>query len=313
MSSLLNNPRHKLACRALYKAFLTHCQKLPTPTLQRDAAKHITKQFQKNKRIQAVKSVQHTLLTAYQHENIMRKAAAGDGSCVDAIQAHLDAIAAFNKPNPPKPRPPPPTKLTRLEKARLKRAKKEAKRLALEGSSSRKAGKGPRTWQPKRFLTPLLSSASGLPLLRRRGESTPQHVAMTIKNIIKLRQKRQDRQELLEDHLEYASGEDLWDAEIAKYITVPVEEKQAGTWAGEIAKAIKYLTDAMRRREEKSKKLADKFWNIEMKAKEESAKIVQERRRVKRMRARHNRGRRKALARQNEDVVREAVNKKWKL
>ena len=244
----------------------------------------------------------------------MRKAVAGDVSCLDAIRTHLDAIAAFNRPNPPKPRPPPPPKLTRLEKARLKRAKKEPKRLALEGSSPRKVRKGPRTWQPKRFLTPTIASANGLPLLRRRGESTPQHVAMTIKNIIKLRQKRQDRQELLEDYLEYASGEDLWDAEIAKYIIVPVEE--TGTWAGEMAKAIKYLTDAMRRRDKKSKALADKFWNIEMKAKEKSAKIIQERRRVKRMRARHNRGRRKTLARHNDKVdiqKSEAVDKKRNL
>jgi len=231
-----------------------------------------------------------------QHETTMRKAAAGDGSCVDAIQAHLDAIAAFNKPNPPKPRPPPPLpKLSRLEKARLKRAKKKSNRLALEGSSPRK---GPRTWQPKRFRTPLLASANGLPLLRRCGESTPQHVAMTIKNIIKLRQKRQDRQELLEVHLEYASGEDLWDAEIAKYITVPVEEKQAGTWAEEMSRAIKYLSDAMRRRGIKSRALTDKFWDIMVNAKEKNAKIVQERRRAKRMRARHSRGRRKALERQ---------------
>ena len=51
--------------RALYKAFLSHCRKLPCPKLQQDAVKHVVKQFKKNKKIQAIAGVQQVLYTAY--------------------------------------------------------------------------------------------------------------------------------------------------------------------------------------------------------------------------------------------------------
>lgn len=236
----------------------------------------------------------------------MRKAASGDTSCVDAVRAHLNAIAAFNKPNPPKPKPParpPPVVLSRLEKKRLEKAKSKAKRLALHGPPPPRILRGPRIWQPQRYLIPLLSSANALPLLRRRGECTPQHIAMTIKNIIKVRQKRQDRQELLELHLEYAEGEDVWDDEIDQYLEQTYEEMQESTWAEEMKKAITYITDAMRRRDEKSRALTDKFWDIETTARAKSRMIIQERRRERHKRARHNRGRKKALGIQQTQVV----------
>ena len=221
---------------------------------------------------------------------------------MDTVREHLEGVARLNKPSvsrPCPPRPPPVPVLSRLEKARLKKAKVKARRLAMGLSlPKKKKRKGPRIWQPQRYLIPILASANGLPLLRRRGEPTPQRIAVTIKKLIKVRQKRQDRVELLEEHLEHAKGEDLWDSEISRYMEWPYAETHEQTWEAEMTEAIKYITDAMRRRDEKSVALTNKFWDIELEARAKSERIIQARRRERRKRARHNRGRRKSAAKQ---------------
>lgn len=237
----------------------------------------------------------------FQHEVILRKAATGDQSCVNTVRQHLETIAKSNKPmisQPRPPTPPPVPVLSRLEKARLKKAKVKARRLAMGLPLPKKKRKGPRIWQPQRYLIPILASANGLPLLRRRGEPTPQRIAVTIKNIIKVRQKRQDRVELLEEHLEHAKGEDLWDSAISRSMQWPYAGTHEHTWEAEMTEAIKYITDAMRRREAKSVALTNKFWDIELEARKKSMRIIQERRRERRKRARHNRGRRKSTVKQ---------------
>lgn len=253
----------------------------------------------------------------------MRRATRGDQSCVDTVREHLEKLNNASKPPPPPPRPRPPRPppeapvLSRLEKARLKKIKIRARCLALGlPLPKKKIRKGPRIWQPQRYLIPILASANGLPLLRRRGEPTPQRIAVTIKNIIKVRQKRQDRVELLEEHLEHAKGEDIWDSEIGRYMdsmewpshphphlhsyphSHPETAHDEYTWEAGMTEAIKYITDAMRRRDEKSVALTNKFWDIELEAREKSKRIIQGRRRERRKRARHNRGRRNSALKQ---------------
>lgn len=253
----------------------------------------------------------------------MRRATRGDQSCVDTVREHLEKLNNASKPPPPppprpRPRPPPEAPvLSRLEKARLKKIKIRARCLALGlPLPKKKIRKGPRIWQPQRYLIPILASANGLPLLRRRGEPTPQRIAVTIKNIIKVRQKRQDRVELLEEHLEHAKGEDIWDSEIGRYMdsmewpshphphphSYPHSHTETAhdeyTWEAGMTEAIKYITDAMRRRDEKSVALTNKFWDIELEAREKSKRIIQGRRRERRKRARHNRGRRNSALKQ---------------
>lgn len=223
----------------------------------------------------------------------MRKAAAGDITCLAAVQAHFAALSALNKPNPPRPKPPLKPILTLRTKKRLKSFKKMERRVAM-GLPAIKPRKGPAVWQPERHKIPILSSGNSFPLLRIRGQATPINVAMTIKNLIKLRQRRQDRLELLQEHLAYASAEDMWDAEVEEYLEDTVKERWEKTWTEEMEDAIKYLTNAMRRREEKNKILAEKFWDIEMRAKEQYAEIIRKRRNKRRKRSRRNRNRKAA-------------------
>ena len=103
--------------------------------------------------------------------------------------------------------------------------------------------------------------------------------------------------ELLEEYLQYAQGEDEWDSQIARYITPSAEYKQAKTWADEMQESINALAAVMRRRDEKSNALINKFWDIETRAKEKNRKLIQERRRERRRRARYRR-----LERINGDV-----------
>ena len=239
---------------------------------------------------------------------MLRQAATGDSSSIGSVQRRIDQILDLRKPNPPRTSvrpttPAPPITLTRLEKARLKKQKRRAKRLqsSPEELPTRKVRKGPRIWHPGRLLTPLLASANGFPLLRHRGTPTPQHVAMTIKNLIKVRQKRQDLQDVLYEHLEYAHGEDTWDQEVFKHTGESGDEfigPGEGTWADQVKASLRYLSDAIGRRDQRSKQLGDLFWDIEMRMIQKKERIIRARATERRKRARHSRGRRKNLAKQ---------------
>ncbi|KAI5808844.1 hypothetical protein DFH27DRAFT_650115 [Peziza echinospora] len=270
MSSIVSNPAHRTACRALYKAFLSSCKKLPPGPVQSGATKHVKHEFKKNAKVRSVKELQRIFSEAYGHERILRAAATeNDHTALTHLTTHLTTLTHLKTPLPARPyppAPPPQPPLTRLQKAQLKREKRTLNRLKHHIPPN--PPKSPPTpWQPKRYLFPLMASANGFPLLRRRGTPTTEIVATTIKNLIKQKQKRQDLQEYLEDTLlDYAKAEDAWDQLLLPHLLragLETPQPGEGTWEEQVRWSMRDVADRMRQRDVQNRNLADEFWEIE--------------------------------------------------
>ncbi|KAL0637498.1 hypothetical protein Q9L58_003555 [Maublancomyces gigas] len=288
---------HRIACLALYKAFLRHIPHLPfSNTVKKRARSKIYTQFRKDRRIQGLANIRGALQSAYEHETLFRNAATGDPPSIARLAEALKALKALNKANsamsraPSRPPPsfPPPLPPT-LRKSRVMRVRAENGPIA--SARRRKA------IEILRRRIPYITATSSLPLLRRPGRRQPLAVSMVLKKKIRKRQRRQDLADLLEDSIEVAKEEDIWDTRLwnaGLTGTSPWEER----YEPEAVAALKGVKTRMRDVDKQALSLTMRFKQIIEKETVAKKRAIGEYKREKRKRARARAARKKKVMRE---------------
>ncbi|KAI5840372.1 hypothetical protein BZA05DRAFT_390141 [Tricharina praecox] len=204
---------HKHACRALYKALLTHSVHLPIePQLRRSATSQIRRQFRKSRALQG-RPQRKALEAGYEYESLLRRACQSDGSALTSVTTALAALLASRKARvlattrPPWPvhtPPQPPNQLTPTRKKKM---------LALTLTPREKAVRS----AVVRARPPRMGCTNGLPVLKRPGRKIPMWVSSIINQKVKRKVRHWDVMAHVRDNvMYYAEMEDMWDEQLAR-------------------------------------------------------------------------------------------------
>ncbi|CUS08335.1 unnamed protein product, partial [Tuber aestivum] len=287
-------PAHRIACLALYRAFLSRIPRLPLEPAQTQFAEwHTRNEFKRNQNVQIIKRVRNALSYARESESLMRAAATGDPESITKLSEEItklqkkrdeDLFVATLSPPPPKPPPPPTTMPTRKRKLRL-----------LDPNYK----PPPRSSIPR---LPQLIESNMFPILRWPGQKTPLHISMIIKSKTVKKQRRVDLVELLEVWIVLAQEEDIFDNIIAKETGV---REEGGTWENGVRSTWRDVKDLMRKEELRGVEMTKRFMKtIEQKKKIRESMIL-ERDRERREKYQLRRAERKKREREEADLLAE--------
>ncbi|KAG0135366.1 hypothetical protein HOY82DRAFT_576877 [Tuber indicum] len=244
-------PAHRVACLALYRAFLSHIPHLPLEPAQTQFAEwHIRSEFKRNQNAQGIRPVRKALSYARRSESLVRAATTGDPESITKLSEKItqlqkrreeDLFVATLSPPPPKPPPPPTIMPKRKRKLRLL---------------------DPNYQPPPRSLIPRLPQlieSNMFPILRWPGQKTPLHISMTIKRKTVKKQKRFDLLELLEVWTVLAQEEDVFDDIIARETGV---REEGGTWEHGVKSTSRDVKDLIRKEELRGVGMTKRFMEI---------------------------------------------------
>ncbi|KAG0639800.1 hypothetical protein HOY80DRAFT_885834 [Tuber brumale] len=246
-----NLPAHRVACLALYRAFLSHIPHLPLEPAQTQFAEwHIRSEFKRNQKAQGIKSVRKAFSYARKSESLVRAAATGDPESITKLSEEItklqkkreeDLFVATLSPPPPKP-PPPPTIMP-----------KRKRKLRLLDPNYKPP---PRSSIPR---LPQLIESNMFPILRWPGQKTPLHISMTIKRKTVKKQKRFDLLELLEVWTVLAQEEDIFDDIVAREAGV---REEGGTWEHGVKSTSRDVKDLIRKEDLRGVEMTKRFMEI---------------------------------------------------
>ncbi|CAZ80280.1 unnamed protein product [Tuber melanosporum] len=244
-------PAHRVACLALYRAFLSHIPHLPLEPAQTKFAEwHIRSEFKRNQNAQGIRPVRKALSYARRSETLVRAATTGDLESITKLSEEItqlqkrreeDLFVATLSPPPPKPPPPPAVMLKCKRKLRLL---------------------DPNYQPPRRSLVPRLPQlieSNMFPILRWPGQKTPLHISITIKRKTVKKQKRFDLLELLEVWTVLAQEEDIFDDIIARETGV---REEGGTWEHGVKSTSRDVKDLIRKDELRGVEMTKRFMEI---------------------------------------------------
>ena len=216
---------HRISAIALYRALLQQSRAVPLPAESRTELQNIVRNRCKQTiHLHSYQRLRLAFQAGYEAIEYLDASVAGDERSTSYIAELLSKAPAKVKADPPKPAP-----------AKGRRAK------LLKKSQNVATPPAPPAFKPSRELlsrphplrelsgkrhVPVLFSASRIPVLRIK-KPQPQNLSGFIKNRIKQRQRRHDRRHWLEEQVEFARYEDLWD---------DILERQIGANAGAEAK-----------------------------------------------------------------------------
>ncbi|RPA95326.1 hypothetical protein L873DRAFT_1324867 [Choiromyces venosus 120613-1] len=276
-------PAHRIACLALYRAFLSHLPHLPLEPAQTQFAEwHIRNEFKQKGTAAGIKPIRRALLYGRKGETLMRRAATGDqesitklSEAITRLQKQREEMLHVATLTPPTPKPPPPPTLMPTRKRKLRLLDPNYK-------------PPPRSPIPR---LPQLIESNMFPIMRWPGQKTPVHISMLIKSKTIKKQKRMDVLELLDDWAELAREEDAFDKIIQRETGI---REGGGTWEQGVRDCARLVRDLMRQEDLRGVEKTKKFLKIIEEKKVIRDAMIVERDKEKRRRKRQNRLQRKA-------------------
>ncbi|KAF9887808.1 hypothetical protein FE257_009614 [Aspergillus nanangensis] len=250
---------HRFACRALYRALLRQCAKLPDATPELRTCKwHVQHRFQKYKNIQSPSRTANALKAGYEALDLIHSASHGDQNGIHRITTIISenerireqvaaAQRAMSKANPPKPP-------SRWQK------KKEESRQLQQQTARRHPDAIPILSRPRPVVNgkrriPVLVNARGIPFLRIK-KPQPKNLSGVIRTKLEKRWKRIERRDRLKLELLFCKDEDHWDQ-----LTDGSHAEQE-SWSEEVNSAIREVNRQVRESDMKSRQLAEAMWNV---------------------------------------------------
>ncbi|KAL7268493.1 hypothetical protein RUND412_008882 [Rhizina undulata] len=283
---------HRVACLALYRAFLSHCRYLPfSNTVKKQAFYEVQQKFRKDRELQGLEKIRACLQAGYKDEELFRKAAMRDETSTSTLLEKLKEIKEYKlerKRMREGPRRPPPTRPPPVPPTR----KKKLRRLAMSKSEKRTI------WVRRIKRPPIMVDANGFPLLRQPGMDQSVKVSMLIKDKIKTRQKRVDLSQHLEEMMDLGKGEDLWDSIVSKLSPEArrIRLEEGVTWADGVAEAQRDVKTLMRNSELRAQELTRQFRETIQKARAKRDRREERYQEIRRQRRLKRRAERRELA-----------------
>jgi hypothetical protein len=231
-------PRHVSAHRtsaiALYRALLQQSRAIPLPTESRTELQNIVRNRCKQTiHLHSYQRLRLAFQAGYEALEHLDAAVAGDDKSTSYIAELIGKAPAKVKADPPRPVF---AKVGGSKKDKNKSSEDVAAPAAAAFKPSAELLSRPhplRELSGKRHV-PVLFSASKIPVLRTR-KPQPQNLSGFIKHRIQQRQRRHDRRHWLEEQVEFAQYEDLWDEILEKQLGAEAERvrRSEPTWAQE--------------------------------------------------------------------------------
>jgi hypothetical protein len=205
-------PRHVSAHRtsaiALYRALLQQSRAVPLPTSSRTQLQNIVRNRCKQTiHLHSYRRLRLAFQAGYEALEHLDAAVAGDDKSASYIAELIGKAPAKVKAEPPR---------AVLAKGRggskkdKNKSSEDVAAAAFKPSAELFSRPHPLHELSGKRLVPVLFSASKIPVLRTR-KPQPQNLSGFIKHRIQQRQRRHDRRHWLEEQIEFAQYEDLWD------------------------------------------------------------------------------------------------------
>ncbi|KKK14250.1 hypothetical protein P175DRAFT_0535286 [Aspergillus ochraceoroseus IBT 24754] len=252
---------HGFACRALYRALLRQCNKLPStaPTLVA-VTPHVRDRFRRYKNLQSPSQTANALKAGYEALDLLHSASQGNQGNSQLIRTIL-AESQSIKEQKSKMQMVLEERSRAAKKARKpseKEKKREESRRFQEMTESRHPDTASILSRPRpvvngRRHVPVLINARGVPYLRIK-KPQPKILSGIIRTKLAKRWKRIERRERLETELLFGQDEDHWDR-----LTIG---QQPETWASEIASALQETREVILSNDTKNRELAVAMWNV---------------------------------------------------
>lgn len=223
---------HRISAIALYRALLQQSRAVPLPTESRTKLQNIVRNRCKQTiHLHSYQRLRLAFQAGYEALEHLDASVAGDQKSTSYIAELIGRAPAKVKAQPPR-RPV-------LEKGRRNRntdksSEDVAAPPAFKPSTELLSRPHPlRELSGKRHV-PVLFSASKIPVLRIK-KPQPPNLSGFIKHRIQQRQRRHDRRHWLEEQVEFAQYEDLWDEILEKEIGAETRRvrRMEPTWAEE--------------------------------------------------------------------------------
>ncbi|PYI12447.1 hypothetical protein BO78DRAFT_402364 [Aspergillus sclerotiicarbonarius CBS 121057] len=248
---------HRFATRALYRALLRQCAKLPDAPVELRACKlHVQDRFNRYKTLQSPSQTANSLKAGYEALDLLYSASHGNRKDVRRIktiisnyqlakQQKAEWQRALAKARPPK----------LVSKRELK--KRENRRYR-ELTAKRHPDAEPILSRPRPVVSgkrqiPKLVNARGFPfLLFKKPQS--KFLSAVLNSKLNRRWRRMERLKRLEVELPMAMDEDAWDA-----LTGHEEE---ATWAEAVKSSLKEVQEKIAEGDRKTKELAEAMWKV---------------------------------------------------
>jgi len=228
---------HRISAIALYRALLQQSRAVPLPAESRIELQNIVRN--RCKQIIHLHSYQRLRLAfqaGYEAIEHLDAAVAGDEKSTSYIAELISKAPAKVKAAPPRPAP---AKGKRDKSIKSSDAAAAPSTPAFKPSRELLSRPHPLSELSGKRHVPVLFTASKIPVLRIK-KPQPQNLSGFIKHRVKQRQSRHDRRHWLEEQVEFAQYEDLWDEILEKQIGADASGAEARrvrrkepTWAEE--------------------------------------------------------------------------------
>jgi hypothetical protein len=229
---------HRISAIALYRALLQQSRAVPLPTESKTELQNIVRNRCKQTiHLHSYQRLRLAFQAGYEAIEYLDASVAGDEKSTSYIAELISKAPAKVKAEPPRPV---------LAKGRRNRSNESSEAVSnvLSTPPAFKPSNEllsrphpPRSLSGKRHV-PVLFSASKIPVLRIK-KPQPENLSGFIKHRIKQRQRRHDRRHWLEEQVEFAQYEDLWDEILEEQVGAEAgvgarrESLREPTWAAE--------------------------------------------------------------------------------
>ncbi|RAL00996.1 LYR motif-containing protein [Aspergillus ibericus CBS 121593] len=263
---------HRFATKALYRALLRQCAKLPDAPTELNACKsHIQHRFKRYKGLQSPSQTANSLKAGYEALDLLYSASQGNKDGIHRIQTIIceHRLAKQQKAE----------WLKALAEARGFKipSKKEVKKLENKRYRDMTVRRHPDAEsvlsRPRQVVVgkrriPKLVNARGFPFLLYK-KPQPKFLSAVLNSKLNRRWKRMERLKRLELELPFAKDEDAWDA-----LTGHEEEV---TWAEAVKVSLKEVREKIAEGDRKTKELAEAMWNVVLEERKLAEKEEKER------------------------------------
>ncbi|KAI9816390.1 MAG: hypothetical protein M1832_005057 [Thelocarpon impressellum] len=248
---------HRVAGKALYRALLTLCPRLPIPDDGRASLRRLIRMtFWSNRHLQGTARLKYAFDAGHEAHSILQASASGAEEA--ATSRILALLATLPPPSPPK------TQQTRKPASPQDPTSKASRprRLPAPYPNATPVLARPHLQISGRRHVPTLVSTNSLPFLRFKKPQSP-FLTRIIRNKLEQKEKRYHLLYDLQAQLALAKSEDVWD----EVVPLGYEGVRRGqnTWAWHVREAICLVEDRLEEEEERRKRLARRLqWIVEL-------------------------------------------------
>ena len=268
---------HRVAAIALYRALLTQCRALPlVQQRQGNELQNIVRnRFKQVRHESSPRWLKPRFQAGYEAIDYLDAAVAGDEGSKNYILDLLERAPERVK------KPPPVVIYKTLQRTIKKRNRASSESVERHGAEATVGGMKPSVFDRPfpldelsgRRHVPVLFNAQGIPVLRIK-KPQPQNLSSYINDRIEQRQKRHDLRHRIEDELEIAKLEDVWDQIVAEAAIdsgdgrgraggkVRVWDAREPQWSEELGKARKEINRILDEERMKNREMAEKMQGV---------------------------------------------------